>query len=111
MEESLRLCLQRQVPLFSEDRSRFFLTLPVKQGGQGDFHHLTMFSRKVRPRRTAPRPSSTPTVRPPSGPSVSDPSLCSSPQLRSDQDEVRHLTSGDWEVTEVLAYDEISHMV
>lgn len=60
MEELLRLCLQRQVPLFSEDRSRFFLTLPVKQGGQGDFHHLTMFSRKV-----TPRLSSTPTVCPP----------------------------------------------
>lgn len=27
-------------------------------------------------------------------------------QLRSDQDEVRHLTSGDWEVTKIVAYDE-----
>lgn len=27
-------------------------------------------------------------------------------QLRRDQDEVRHLTSGDWEVTKILAYDE-----
>lgn len=108
-EELLRLSLQRQVPLFSQDGSRFFLTLPVKQGGQGDFHHLTMISRKVTPRHVRPPPP--PSVRPPSGPSVSDPSLCSSPQPRSDQDEVQHLTSGDWEVTEVLAYDEISHLV
>lgn len=57
MEEfMLHLSLQRQVPLFSEDRSRFFLTLPVKQGGQGDFHHLTMFSRKVTPHCVCPPP-------------------------------------------------------
>lgn len=43
----LCLCPQGQQPLFSKDRSRFFCTLPVKQGGQGDFHHVTMFSRKV----------------------------------------------------------------
>ncbi|CAJ1087748.1 inactive dipeptidyl peptidase 10-like isoform X2 [Xyrichtys novacula] len=66
------LSRQRQQPLFSKDRSRFFLTLPVKQGGQGDFQHITMFTRK----------------------------------LRSDQDEIRHLTSGDWEVTNIVAYDE-----
>lgn len=44
---SLCFALQRQQPLFSKDRSRFFLTLPVKQGGQGDFHHITMFTKKV----------------------------------------------------------------
>ncbi|XP_041835070.1 inactive dipeptidyl peptidase 10-like isoform X2 [Melanotaenia boesemani] len=68
---------QRQEPLFSEDRSRFFLTLPVKQGGQGDFHHITMFTKK----------------------------------LRSDQVEVRHLTTGDWEVTRILAYDENNQII
>uniref|UniRef100_A0A3Q1IHB1 Dipeptidylpeptidase IV N-terminal domain-containing protein n=1 Tax=Anabas testudineus TaxID=64144 RepID=A0A3Q1IHB1_ANATE len=62
----------RQEPLFSKDRSRFFLTLPVKQGGQGDFHHITMFTKK---------------------------------------DEVRHLTSGDWEVTQILAYDENNQII
>uniref|UniRef100_A0A7N6BB28 Dipeptidylpeptidase IV N-terminal domain-containing protein n=1 Tax=Anabas testudineus TaxID=64144 RepID=A0A7N6BB28_ANATE len=67
----------RQEPLFSKDRSRFFLTLPVKQGGQGDFHHITMFTKK----------------------------------LRRDQDEVRHLTSGDWEVTQILAYDENNQII
>lgn len=41
---------QRQEPPFSKDRSRFFLNLPVKQGGQGDFHHITMFTRKVTPK-------------------------------------------------------------
>uniref|UniRef100_A0A3Q1B597 Dipeptidyl-peptidase 10 (Non-functional) n=1 Tax=Amphiprion ocellaris TaxID=80972 RepID=A0A3Q1B597_AMPOC len=63
---------QRQEPLFSKDRSRFFLTLPVKQGGQGDFHHITMFTKK---------------------------------------DEVRHLTSGDWEVTKIVGYDENNQII
>ncbi|KAM9766272.1 inactive dipeptidyl peptidase 10-like isoform 2-T2 [Menidia menidia] len=71
------LSRQRQEPLFSEDRSRFFLTLPVKQGGQGDFDHIAMFTKK----------------------------------LRSDQDEVRHLTSGDWEVTKIVAYDENDQII
>ncbi|KAG7236160.1 hypothetical protein INR49_001270 [Caranx melampygus] len=78
-EESSETWLSRQTqePLFSKDRSRFFLTLPAKQGGQGDFHHVTMFTKK----------------------------------LRSDQDEVRHLTSGNWEVTKVVAYDENNQIV
>ncbi|XP_037331402.2 inactive dipeptidyl peptidase 10-like isoform X1 [Pungitius pungitius] len=71
------LSMQTQKPLFSRDTSRFFLSLPVKQGGQGDFHHVTMFSRKP----------------------------------RSDRDEVRRLTSGDWEATELLAYDENNHII
>ncbi|XP_034533969.1 inactive dipeptidyl peptidase 10-like isoform X2 [Notolabrus celidotus] len=66
------LSRQRQQPLFSKDRSRFFLMLPVKQGGQGDFQHINMITRK----------------------------------LRSEHDEVRHLTSGNWEVTKIVAYDE-----
>uniref|UniRef100_A0A671YDK8 Inactive dipeptidyl peptidase 10-like n=1 Tax=Sparus aurata TaxID=8175 RepID=A0A671YDK8_SPAAU len=74
VERDVFLALQ---PLFSKDRSRFFCTLPVKQGGQGDFHHVTMFSRK----------------------------------LRSEQDEVRHLTSGDWEVTKIVAYDENNQII
>ncbi|CAI5638478.1 unnamed protein product [Oreochromis niloticus] len=78
-EESSETWLSRQGqdPLFSRDRSRFFLTLPVKQGGHGDFHHITMFTKK----------------------------------LRSDQDEVRNLTSGNWEVTKIVAYDENNQTV
>ncbi|KAA8579421.1 hypothetical protein FQN60_006514 [Etheostoma spectabile] len=76
-EESSETWLSMQEPLFSKDRSRFFLTLPVKQGGHGDFHHITMFSKK----------------------------------LRSDHDEVRHLTSGDWEVTKIVAYDENNQII
>ncbi|XP_023282846.1 inactive dipeptidyl peptidase 10-like isoform X1 [Seriola lalandi dorsalis] len=78
-EESSETWLSRQTqePLFSKDRSRFFLALPVKQGGQGDFHHVTMFTKKI----------------------------------RSDQDEVRHLTSGDWDVTKIVAYDENNQIV
>ncbi|KAM3585566.1 uncharacterized protein V6R79_021237 [Siganus canaliculatus] len=78
-EESSETWLSRQgqEPLFSKDRSRFFITLPVKQGGQGDFQHITMITRK----------------------------------LRSEQDEVRHLTSGDWEVTKIVAYDEVNQII
>ncbi|XP_067356170.1 inactive dipeptidyl peptidase 10-like isoform X2 [Channa argus] len=71
------LSRQRQEPLFSKDRSRFFLTLPVKQGGQGDFHHIAMFTKK----------------------------------LHHEQVEVRHLTSGDWEVTKIVAYDENNQII
>ncbi|XP_054909084.1 inactive dipeptidyl peptidase 10-like [Poeciliopsis prolifica] len=73
-EESSELWLSRQnqQPVFSRNGSRFFLTVPVKQGGRGEFHHIAMFTT----------------------------------QLRADQNEVRHLTSGNWEVTQILAYDE-----
>ncbi|XP_013874029.1 inactive dipeptidyl peptidase 10 [Austrofundulus limnaeus] len=66
------LSRQREEPLFSEDSSRFFLTLPIKQGGHGDFHHITMFTQKG---------------------------------------EVRHLTSGTWEVTKLLSYDENNNII
>ncbi|KAL7385749.1 hypothetical protein ABVT39_027724 [Epinephelus coioides] len=73
-EESSELWLskQNQEPVFSKDGSRFFLTVPVKQGGRGEFHHIAMFTT----------------------------------QFRADQNEVRHLTSGNWEVTKIIAYDE-----
>uniref|UniRef100_A0A8C4H6H7 Dipeptidyl peptidase like 10 n=1 Tax=Dicentrarchus labrax TaxID=13489 RepID=A0A8C4H6H7_DICLA len=64
--------LQNQEPVFSKDGSRFFLTVPVKQGGRGEFHHIAMFTT----------------------------------QFRADQNEVRHLTSGNWEVTRIISYDE-----
>uniref|UniRef100_A0A671W3E2 Dipeptidyl peptidase like 10 n=1 Tax=Sparus aurata TaxID=8175 RepID=A0A671W3E2_SPAAU len=68
----LWLSKQTQEPVFSKDGSRFFLTVPVKQGGRGEFHHIAMFTT----------------------------------QFRADQNEVRHLTSGNWEVTRIIAYDE-----
>ncbi|KAK3568690.1 hypothetical protein QTP86_013449 [Hemibagrus guttatus] len=70
-------CVKDQKPFFSQDGSRFFLTVPVKQGGRGEFHHIAMFTT----------------------------------QVRVDQNEVRHLTSGNWEVTEILAYDENSQTI
>ncbi|XP_028819070.1 inactive dipeptidyl peptidase 10 isoform X1 [Denticeps clupeoides] len=63
---------QNQRPVFSKDGSKFFLTVPVKQGGRGEFHHIGMFTTHV----------------------------------QSEENEVRLLTSGSWEVTEILAYDE-----
>ncbi|XP_067116185.1 inactive dipeptidyl peptidase 10-like [Osmerus mordax] len=68
---------QEQKPMFSQDMSRFFLTTPVRQGGHGEFNHITMFTRKS----------------------------------RSDQSEVRHLTSGSWEVTRILAYNEDNQII
>ncbi|XP_037395183.1 inactive dipeptidyl peptidase 10-like isoform X2 [Pygocentrus nattereri] len=78
-EETSELWLskQNQEPFFSQDSSRFFLAVPVKQGGGGDFHHIAMFTT----------------------------------QVRADQNEVRHLTSGSWEVTEIVAYDENSQTI
>uniref|UniRef100_A0A8C3AFU9 Dipeptidyl peptidase like 10 n=1 Tax=Cyclopterus lumpus TaxID=8103 RepID=A0A8C3AFU9_CYCLU len=69
---SIFALLQNQEPVFSKDGSRFFLTVPVKQGGRGEFHHIAMFTT----------------------------------QFRADQNDVRHLTSGNWEVTKIIAYDE-----
>uniref|UniRef100_A0A672P7G0 Inactive dipeptidyl peptidase 10-like n=1 Tax=Sinocyclocheilus grahami TaxID=75366 RepID=A0A672P7G0_SINGR len=68
------LSRQNQEPFFCRDGNRFFLTVPVKQGGRGDFQHVAMFTS----------------------------------QARADQNELRHLTSGNWEVTQILAYDENS---
>lgn len=39
--------LQNQEPVFSRDGNRFFLTVPVKQGGRGEFHHIAMFTTQV----------------------------------------------------------------
>uniref|UniRef100_A0A3Q2ZJ38 Inactive dipeptidyl peptidase 10-like n=1 Tax=Hippocampus comes TaxID=109280 RepID=A0A3Q2ZJ38_HIPCM len=58
---------QNQEPLFDKDTTRFFLAVPLRQGGQGDFHHITMFTKK---------------------------------------DEIEHITSGAWEVTQIVSYDE-----
>ncbi|XP_068103545.1 inactive dipeptidyl peptidase 10 [Hyperolius riggenbachi] len=66
------LSKQNEEPVFSKDGSIFFMTVPVKQGGRGEFHHIAMF-----------------TV-----------------QAKTDQVNVRHLTSGSWEVINILAYDE-----
>ncbi|KAM4697616.1 inactive dipeptidyl peptidase 10 [Rhinophrynus dorsalis] len=65
---------QNEEPVFSKDGSKFFLTVPVKQGGRGEFHHIAMFN----------------------------------VQAKSDLVSIRHLTSGNWEVIKILAYDEPS---
>uniref|UniRef100_A0A8C9ZZ65 Dipeptidyl-peptidase 10 (Non-functional) n=1 Tax=Sander lucioperca TaxID=283035 RepID=A0A8C9ZZ65_SANLU len=63
---------QNEEPVFSEDCTAFFITMPLKHGGRGAFNHITMISNQ------------------------------------SDGQEVnlRHLTSGSWEVSTILAYDE-----
>nr|XP_045724462.2 inactive dipeptidyl peptidase 10 [Mirounga angustirostris] len=66
------LSKQNEEPVFSRDGSKFFMTVPVKQGGRGEFHHIAMFL----------------------------------VQSKSEQITVRHLTSGNWEVIKILAYDE-----
>nr|XP_033802752.1 inactive dipeptidyl peptidase 10 isoform X2 [Geotrypetes seraphini] len=71
------LSKQNEEPIFSKDGSTFFMTVAVKQGGRGEFHHIAMF-----------------TVQP-----------------KSEQINVRHLTSGNWEVIKILAYDESSQKI
>ncbi|XP_053553981.1 inactive dipeptidyl peptidase 10, partial [Bombina bombina] len=71
------LSKQNEEPVFSNDGNRFFLTVPVKQGGRGEFHHIAMFN--VQP--------------------------------KTDHVTVRHLTSGSWEVSKILAYDESSQKI
>ncbi|KAM4608241.1 inactive dipeptidyl peptidase 10-like [Polymixia lowei] len=68
---------QNQEPVFSEDGSTFFITMPLKHGGLGAFNHITM---------------------------VSDQSVGQEANLR-------HLTSGSWEVSQVLAYDQSADTV
>uniref|UniRef100_A0A3Q2Y8M7 Inactive dipeptidyl peptidase 10-like n=1 Tax=Hippocampus comes TaxID=109280 RepID=A0A3Q2Y8M7_HIPCM len=63
---------QNQEPLFDKDTTRFFLAVPLRQGGQGDFHHITMFTKK---------------------------------------DEIEHITSGAWEVTQIVSYDENKQVI
>ncbi|XP_019746420.1 inactive dipeptidyl peptidase 10-like isoform X2 [Hippocampus comes] len=68
---------QNQEPLFDKDTTRFFLAVPLRQGGQGDFHHITMFTKK----------------------------------LQSNEDEIEHITSGAWEVTQIVSYDENKQVI
>ncbi|XP_064370710.1 inactive dipeptidyl peptidase 10 isoform X2 [Dromaius novaehollandiae] len=72
MQSDVWLPKQNEEPVFSKDGSKFFMTVPVKQGGRGEFHHIAMFI----------------------------------VQAKSEQISVRHLTSGNWEVIKILAYDE-----
>ncbi|XP_030284917.1 inactive dipeptidyl peptidase 10-like [Sparus aurata] len=68
---------QNEEPVFSEDCTTFFITMPLKHGGRGTFNHITMIS-----------------------------------NLSEDQEvNVRHLTSGSWEVCQILAYDESTNLV
>ncbi|POI35481.1 hypothetical protein CIB84_000767 [Bambusicola thoracicus] len=71
-ETTTGACSRNEEPIFSRDGTKFFMTVPVKQGGRGEFHHIAMFI----------------------------------VQARSEQITVRHLTSGNWEVIKILAYDE-----
>ncbi|EPY73160.1 inactive dipeptidyl peptidase 10 isoform 3 [Camelus ferus] len=68
---------KNEEPVFSRDGSKFFMTVPVKQGGRGEFHHIAMFLI----------------------------------QSKSEQITVRHLTSGNWEVIKILAYDETTQKI
>ncbi|XP_078259579.1 inactive dipeptidyl peptidase 10 isoform X5 [Rhinoraja longicauda] len=71
------LSRQNEEPVFSKDGSKFFMTVPVKQGGRGEFHHIAMFTL----------------------------------QLKSELSSVRHLTSGNWEVTRILGFDEVHQKI
>uniref|UniRef100_A0A4X1SRQ8 Inactive dipeptidyl peptidase 10 n=1 Tax=Sus scrofa TaxID=9823 RepID=A0A4X1SRQ8_PIG len=76
-ETTTGACSRNEEPVFSRDGSKFFMTVPVKQGGRGEFHHIAMFL----------------------------------VQSKSEQIIVRHLTSGNWEVIKILAYDESTQKI
>uniref|UniRef100_A0A4X2L065 Dipeptidyl peptidase like 10 n=1 Tax=Vombatus ursinus TaxID=29139 RepID=A0A4X2L065_VOMUR len=76
-ETTTGACSKNEEPVFTKDGSKFFMTVPVKQGGRGEFHHIAMFI--VQP--------------------------------KSEQINVRHLTSGNWEVIKILAYDESTQKI
>ncbi|KAM7335834.1 hypothetical protein ACRRTK_004327 [Alexandromys fortis] len=42
-ESTTGACSRNEEPVFSRDGSKFFMTVPVKQGGRGEFHHIAMF--------------------------------------------------------------------
>ncbi|XP_070813140.1 inactive dipeptidyl peptidase 10 isoform X3 [Pituophis catenifer annectens] len=71
-ETTTGACSMNEEPVFSKDGNTFFMTVPVKQGGRGEFHHIAMFN----------------------------------VQIKNEQFSIRHLTSGNWEVIKILAYDE-----
>ncbi|MBN3326862.1 DPP10 peptidase, partial [Atractosteus spatula] len=77
MTSDIWLDRQNEQPVFSKDGSKFFLTIPIKHGARGDFHHIAMFS----------------------------------DQSGNEEITIRHLTSGNWEVTEILAFDETQQIV
>lgn len=39
---------QNEEPVFSEDYTTFFITMPLKHGGRGMFNHITMISNQVK---------------------------------------------------------------
>lgn len=122
---------QNEEPVFSKDCKVLLTTVPLKQGDQGTFNHITVISNRVKLKlnlvrlilfTTAPRLSRFPkrwkklrlhfdviqvhiTILP----------RCafhfSSSKSEGRGSGVRHLTSGSWEVTQVLAYDEEARSV
>ncbi|MGH0190402.1 UNVERIFIED_CONTAM: hypothetical protein FKN15_045968 [Acipenser sinensis] len=48
-EATTGACLEQEEPLFSQDGSTFFLTLPVKQGARGEFQHIALLSTQIHP--------------------------------------------------------------
>ncbi|KAH0621348.1 hypothetical protein JD844_022522 [Phrynosoma platyrhinos] len=96
------LSKQNEEPVFSKDSNKFFMTVPVKQGGRGEFHHIAMFDVQV-------SSSSHLHVNPKVKEESSGGNLVKLfifLQTKSEQFSIRHLTSGNWEVIKILAYDE-----
>lgn len=91
---------QNEEPLFSKDGQKLFFTRAVPQGGRGKFFHISMSVSQVRRSALAgarrPRP-----LRP----------VFSRPQANASADTLQSITSGDWDVTCVLAYNEDSQLM
>lgn len=87
-------CVQGEEPLFSRDGRSFFITLPVRH-----FNHVTMITTQVCMMAAHLRLLLTP------------PHQIFLFLFQNDRDDVQHLTSGDWEVTRILAFNEEDHIV
>ncbi|KAG7280247.1 hypothetical protein CRUP_035374 [Coryphaenoides rupestris] len=73
--------LSNEKPLFSKDGLKLFFTRAIPQGGRGKFFHVSM--------------------------SISQPTH----RANTSTDTLQSITSGDWDVTQVLAYDEDNQLI
>ncbi|KAK1794896.1 hypothetical protein P4O66_009902 [Electrophorus voltai] len=99
---------QNEAPLFSRDGLKLFFTRAIPQGGMGKFFHISMAISQVQPTSTQCYRRSVAVLDRVShdirGGLVNRSSNTSSDTLQS-------ITSGDWDVTQVLAYSENSQLI
>ncbi|XP_054620912.1 dipeptidyl aminopeptidase-like protein 6 isoform X6 [Dunckerocampus dactyliophorus] len=91
---------QNDKPLFSKDGLKLFFTRAIPQGGRGKFFHISMSVSQVYESLML---TSTCTLL------ILD--IFVDLQPNTSTDTLQSITSGDWDVTQVLAYDEESQLI